>query len=159
MPYPGYGEFDGRGRSYEEPLKIRLNSGRSEGADADMMATFTSICVQRRIRMASYETSSVTVYLYKAFRRAIDAADANVPVKKIATKASGAIVRSTLSCSLGLNIHFLRGWMLSFISCGIGMMRITRSVKIVIAAVEKYVAGRLLQPSGNEGSHARQGLL
>jgi hypothetical protein len=53
-----------------------------------MMATFTSICDQRRIWIASYETSSVVVYLYRALRRAIDAAEANVPVRKMAIRAS-----------------------------------------------------------------------
>lgn len=34
------------------------------------------------------------------------------------------------------------------------MIRITASVKMLIDAVEKYVAGRLLQPSGKVTAHA-----
>ena len=38
------------------------------------------------------------------------------------------------------------------------MKRIIKSVRMLIPAIEKYAAGRLLQPFGKVGSHARQGL-
>ena len=39
------------------------------------------------------------------------------------------------------------------------MTNIVMSVRMLIPAVEKYAIGRLLQPSGKLGPHARQGLL
>lgn len=36
----------------------------------------------------------------------------------------------------------------------IGMRRMITSVKMLVVAVEKYVAGRLLHPRGNFGDHA-----
>lgn len=40
-----------------------------------------------------------------------------------------------------------------------GMKRIIKSVRMLVPAIEKYAAGRLLQPFGKVGSHARQGLV
>ena len=36
------------------------------------------------------------------------------------------------------------------------MIKIVTSVRMLIDAVEKYVAGRLLQPAGKVGAHARE---
>lgn len=60
---------------------------------------------------------------------------------------------------IGCHIHFLRLWRLSRANTLRGIIRITMSVKIFIDAIEKYEADKLLQPSGNRGSHANVGSL
>ena len=43
------------------------------------------------------------------------------------------------------------------LNAGIGIIKMTMSVRILIAAMEKYVANRLLQPAGKVGDHALEG--
>ena len=106
--------------------------------------------------MASYATSLVTLYSQSAYKRTIEATTA-MPATINTPVSAPEVGVSIEPVYLIFYLQRLLRCMLSLCIARIGIIRMIISVNMLMAAVEKYITGKLLQPSGNVGDHACEG--